>query len=139
MVKIASKEPLVAYVLLAFAVFAVLPSPKVQLKELIAAFVVAFGVLVLVNVTAGLPIQIDPVELLVNEAVGAGVLFTLTVRVELLTEVPQALFANTVNVPVPDKFPAVILITLVVELALALKFPVTDHVYDVAPVTEEML
>ena len=91
-VKIASYVPELVYVLLAVAVAAVLPSPKFQVYELIVELVVAFGVLVLVNVTTGEVKQIVFAET-VKLAVGAGVLLTVTDKLELLKEVPQALLA----------------------------------------------
>ena len=79
-------------VLVAVAVVAVLPSPKFQEYELIVELVVALGVLVLVKVTTGEVKQIVFAET-VKLAVGAGVLLTLTDKVEPPTDVPQALLA----------------------------------------------
>lgn len=103
-VKMASKFPEFVYVLLAEAVDAVAPSPKVHAYVPIGEFVVALGVLVLVNVIAAFVKQTvfaDSVKL----AVGAGVLLMVIDLLELATEVPHALFANTSKVPLPVYLP----------------------------------
>ena len=61
-----------------------------------------------------------------NEAVGAGVLLTVTLKVALYIEEPQAFEAKTFIVPEPEVLAAVILITLFVDV-VADKFPVTTQ------------